>query len=61
MVETGIGRAANVALAALPNFTLPATCRPRSRFFETDVAGPLAPGPDGAIAVPDGPGLGVDG
>ena len=32
MVETGIGRAANLALASLPNFAFPATCLPRAGF-----------------------------
>ena len=41
MLETGIGRAANVALAALPNFTLPGDLSASSRYFTTDVTEPL--------------------
>ena len=43
MVETGIGRAANVALASLPNFTLPGDISASGRFFEQDLAGPARP------------------
>jgi len=59
MVETGIGRAANVALASLPNFTLPGDLSASSRFFEQDLAGPLEIAPGGTISVPEGPGSGV--
>ena len=59
MVETGIGRAANVALAALPNFILPGDLSASGRFFEQDLAGPLDLGPGGTIPVPGGPGSGV--
>ncbi len=59
MVETGVGRAANVALAALPNFSLPGDLSASSRFFEKDVTGPLEVGHDGTIRVPPGPGSGV--
>jgi O-succinylbenzoate synthase len=59
MVETGIGRAANVALAALPNFILPGDLSASGRFFERDLAGPLGLGPGGTIPVPGGPGSGV--
>jgi o-succinylbenzoate synthase len=59
MVETGIARAANVALAALPNFSLPGDLSATGRFFETDLTSPLSLLPDGTIVVPDGPGSGV--
>lgn len=59
MVETGIGRAANVALASLPNFTLPGDLSASGRFFAHDLAGPLDIAPDGTIPVPEGPGSGV--
>ncbi len=59
MVETGIGRAANLALAALPNFSLPGDLSASGRFFKTDVTGPLELGSNGTIAVPAGPGSGV--
>jgi o-succinylbenzoate synthase len=59
MVETGVGRAANIALAALPNFSLPGDLSASGRFFETDLAGPIDLRPDGTIGVPAGPGIGV--
>jgi O-succinylbenzoate synthase len=59
MVETGIGRAANVALAALPNFALPGDVAATGRFFDEDLTSPLPLRPDGTIAVPDAPGTGV--
>ncbi len=59
MVETGIARAANLALASLPGFCLPGDLSATGRFFETDLAGPLPLRPDGTIAVPSGAGLGV--
>jgi O-succinylbenzoate synthase len=59
MVEAGIGRAANVALAALPGFTLPGDTSSSTRFFATDITEPLLMDADGMMAVPTGPGLGV--
>jgi O-succinylbenzoate synthase len=59
MVDTGIARAANLALASLPNFSLPGDLSATGRFFATDLAGPLSLRTDGTIAVPDGPGSGV--
>ena len=58
MLETGIGRAANAALAALPGFTLPGDISASGRFYATDVTEPFVI-EDGHIAVPTGPGLGV--
>lgn len=58
MVETGIGRAANVALASLPGFTLPGDTSSSSRFFTLDVTEPLTMDDDGMMTVPSGPGLG---
>jgi o-succinylbenzoate synthase len=57
MLETGVGRAANVALAALDDMTLPPDLDPRPR-FAADLADPLLPA-DGLVAVPDGPGTGA--
>ena len=54
MVETGIARAANLALASLPNFSLPGDLSATGRFFETDLTSPLPLRPDGTIAVPEG-------
>ena len=59
MLETGIGRAANVALAALPGFTLPGDTSASSRYYEVDVTEPFVLD-DGQLAVPTGPGIGVD-
>jgi O-succinylbenzoate synthase len=59
MLETGIGRAANVALAALPNFTLPGDTSASSRYFATDITEPFVL-EDGRLRVPTGPGIGVE-
>ena len=59
MVETGLGRAANIALASLPGFTLPGDTSSSSRFFSLDVTEPFVMDADGLMTVPTGPGLGV--
>ena len=59
MVETGIGRAANIALASLPGFTLPGDTSSSSRFYSLDVTEPFVMDADGLMTVPTGPGLGV--
>jgi len=59
MLETGIGRAANVALAALPGFTLPGDTSASARYFRTDVTEPFVL-EDGYLRVPTAPGLGVE-
>ncbi len=59
MLETGIGRAANVALAALPGFTLPGDTSGSSRYFATDITPPFELR-DGHLDVPTGPGIGVE-
>jgi len=59
MLETGIGRAANVALAALPGFTLPGDTSASDRYFRTDITEPFVLD-DGHLAVPTAPGIGVD-
>ncbi len=59
MLETGIGRAANVALAALPGFTLPGDTSASDRYFARDITAPFVL-EDGALRVPVGPGIGVD-
>jgi len=58
MLETGVGRALNVALAALPGFTLPGDLSASDRYFERDLTEPFVLR-DGSIAVPSGPGIGV--
>ncbi|HET8971388.1 MAG TPA: o-succinylbenzoate synthase [Candidatus Nanopelagicales bacterium] len=59
MVETGLGRAANLALASLPGFTLPGDTSASDRFFTQDITEPFRL-VDGRITVPVGPGLGVE-
>ncbi len=61
MLESGIGRAANLHLSTLPNFRLPGDIAASRRYYEPDVIDPpIDIDPDGTVAVPaDGPGLGV--
>ena len=58
MLETGLGRAANVALAALPGFTLPGDTSASERYFSMDITEPFVL-EAGHLAVPRSPGLGV--
>ena len=61
MLESGIGRACNVALASLPNFTIPGDVSPSSRYWARDVVSPeWTMDGDGWVNVPEGPGLGVE-
>jgi len=60
MLETGIGRAANAALAALPGFTLPGDVSASDRFYERDIVTEPIVLDDGFVRVPAGPGLGVE-
>ncbi len=61
MLETGIGRAGNVALASLPNFKLPGDISASKRYYKEDIVEPeFEVGPDGTMAVPTQPGIGVD-
>jgi O-succinylbenzoate synthase len=59
MLETGIGRAANLALAGLPNFTLPGDTSASDRYFHEDITEPFVL-EQGRLRVPSGPGLGVE-
>ncbi len=60
MLETGIGRAANLALASLPGFTLPGDISASDRYYIDDIATPrFTLNPDSTIDVPRGEGLGV--
>jgi len=62
MLETGVGRAANVALAALPGFLLPGDTSASSRYFAEDLTEPFVLGSGehrGQLRVPDAPGSGV--
>ncbi|MDA1080564.1 MAG: o-succinylbenzoate synthase [Gemmatimonadetes bacterium] len=60
MFESGVGRAYNVALASLPNFTLPGDVSPSARYWTADVVSPEWVMDDGIVRVPlDQPGIGV--
>jgi O-succinylbenzoate synthase len=59
MLESGIGRLANVALQTLPGFSLPGDTSASARYFEEDLVDPpVTVSPEGLIAVPQGPGIG---
>ena len=59
MLETGIGRAANLALAALPGFTLPGDTSASARYFKQDITTPFVM-ENGYLNVPQGAGIGVE-
>ncbi len=58
MLETGLGRAGNVAMAAMANFTLPGDTSASDRYYHHDITEPFVL-EDGRLRVPVGPGLGV--
>jgi O-succinylbenzoate synthase len=58
MLETGLGRAGNVAMAAMPNFTLPGDTSASDRYYHRDITEPFVLHA-GQLTVPTGPGLGV--
>lgn len=60
MLETGIGRAHNLALASLPGFTLPGDISASRRYWQRDIVTPEHVVADGLMRVPTGPGIGVD-
>jgi O-succinylbenzoate synthase len=60
MLETGIGRAHNIHLSTLPNFTLPGDVAASRRYYAPDLIEPeIVVSREGTIAVPTGPGIGV--
>lgn len=60
MLETGVGRAANLALASLPGFTLPGDISATDRYYAQDITQErFVLNEDSTITVPDGPGLGI--
>jgi O-succinylbenzoate synthase len=59
MLETGIGRAGNVAMAAMSNFTLPGDTSASDRYYHRDITKPFVLR-EGRLDVPTGPGLGVE-
>jgi len=61
LLETGVGRAHNIALASLPGFTLPGDVSGSARYWQEDVIDPpVVVSPEGTIDVPQQPGLGFD-
>jgi O-succinylbenzoate synthase len=61
MLESGIGRAGNVALASLPNFTLPGDISASKRYYKEDIVDPVFEvNSDGTMTVPIKPGIGVE-
>lgn len=60
MLESGVGRAFNVALASLPGFTIPGDISESRRYWERDLVTPEFVMEDGMMAVPSGPGMGVE-
>ncbi len=60
MLESGIGRAHNVALASLPGFTLPGDISASQRYWEQDIVDPEFTVHEGHMKVPTGAGIGVE-
>ena len=61
MLESGIGRAANIALSTLPNFVLPGDVSASKRYWKQEViTKPVEVSPTGMIRIPEGPGFGFE-
>ena len=61
MLESGIGRAHNIALSTLANFTLPGDVTASKRYWAEDVIEPeVVVTPRGTIRVPSAPGIGYE-
>jgi o-succinylbenzoate synthase len=61
MLESGVGRAHNIALASLENFSLPGDVSASARYWREDIIEPeVTVSPAGEITVPDGPGRGFE-
>jgi O-succinylbenzoate synthase len=61
MLESGIGRAHNIALSTLPNFSLPGDVAASKRYWAEDIIDPeVVVSPHGTIRVPSGPGIGFE-
>ena len=60
MLESGIGRAHNLALASLPGFSLPGDISASRRYWEKDIVAPEFEIIDGLMVVPSAPGIGVE-
>ena len=61
MLETGVGRAANIHLCSMPNFVLPGDVSATDRYYENDIADPpfVLNTEDSTMTVPTAPGSGV--
>jgi o-succinylbenzoate synthase len=61
MLESGVGRAHNIAMATLEGFTLPGDVSASARYWEEDIIEPpVTVSPQGTITAPDGPGIGFE-
>src|SRR4030095_5047525 len=61
MLETGIGRAHNIAMATLEGFTLPGVISASKRYWNEDIIDPdVSVSPNGTITAPDKPGIGFE-
>ncbi len=60
MLDSGIGRAHNIAISSLPNFTLPGDTSASSRYWERDIIFPEVTMDNGYINVPNTPGIGFE-
>lgn len=60
MLEAGVGRAHNIALTSLANFTLPGDTAASSRYWKRDIIEPEVIVQNGMIKIPDRPGIGYD-
>ncbi|KGX86348.1 o-succinylbenzoate synthase [Pontibacillus litoralis] len=60
MLESGVGRAHNIAIATLANFTYPGDTASSDRYWEEDVISPLVEVHNGTIMVPQRPGIGYE-
>jgi O-succinylbenzoate synthase len=59
MLEAGIGRAHNIAMSTLPNFSLPGDVSASKRYWHQDIITPeVTVSPQGTIQVPTTPGIG---
>lgn len=58
MLESGVGRAHNIALTTLSNFILPGDTASSNRYWEKDIIEPEVVAQDGYIEVPQTPGIG---
>ena len=59
MLESGVGRAHNIAMATLPGFTLPGDISASARYFAEDIIDPpVTVSKEGTISAPTAPGIG---